>query len=214
MKIAPSILSADFSMLGKEIRDVEPYVDMLHVDVMDGHFVPNITIGVPVVKSLKKVTRLPLDVHLMISSPEKFISAFARAGASIITFHIETTKDPGAVINMIHDEGKKAGITLKPSTPLSEIEPYLNKIDLALVMTVNPGFSGQKFIDGAVQKIKRLSEIKKAKGYKFAIQVDGGINDSTVRTVAKAGAEIVVSGSYIFGSPNYVQSITKLKNPL
>jgi ribulose-phosphate 3-epimerase len=214
MKIAPSILSADFSMLGKEIRDVEPYADMLHVDVMDGHFVPNITIGVPVVKSLKKATRLPLDVHLMITNPEKFISAFARAGASIITFHIETTKDPAAVINMIHDEGKKAGITLKPSTPLSEIEPYLDKIDLALVMTVNPGFSGQKFIDGAVQKVKRLSEIKKARGLKYAIQVDGGINDSTVRTVAKAGAEIVVSGSYIFGSPNYVQSITKLKNPL
>lgn len=213
MLIAPSILSSDFSRLEVEIKKIEKAgADLLHLDVMDGHFVPNITFGAPVIKSIRKCTNLPFDVHLMIENPEKYIDDFLSSGADIITFHIESTEKTLENIERIKSFGKKVGISLKPKTDLNEILPFLDKIDVVLIMSVEPGFSGQRFIFSTVEKIKKLRKVIDEKKLSTKIEVDGGINPETVNIVKEAGTEICVAGDSVFKSQNYTNSINLLKN--
>ena len=201
--ISPSILAGDFSQLGKDIQRLEEAgADMIHVDVMDGHFVPNITIGPPVIKSLRKYTKLPFDVHLMISPVHKYIENFANSGADIITIHPEATESLEDSIKHIKNLGKKVGLSLNPNTPIEIIENFLNDIDLVLIMSVHPGFGGQKFIPEVLQKIKNLRKIKIKKNLSFDIEVDGGINLENSKSVIEAGADILVSGTTIFRDNN------------
>ena len=197
--ISPSILAGDFSQLGKDIQKLEDAgADMIHVDVMDGHFVPNITIGPPVIKSLRKYTDLPFDVHLMISPVHKYIEDFSKAGSDIITIHPEATKNVKDSIDLIKSLGKKVGLSLNPDTPIDKIEKYLDQIDLVLVMTVYPGFGGQKFISKVLNKIKNLKNIKDKNKFQFDIEVDGGVNFENNKLAIEAGANILVSGTTIF----------------
>ena len=203
IQISPSILSADFSNLGSEIKKLEDGgADMIHVDVMDGHFVPNLTIGPPVIKSLRKYTKLPFDVHLMISPVHKYIKSFSEAGSDIITIHPEATENIKDSIDLIKSLGKKVGLSLNPNTPVDIIEKYLTEINLVLVMTVNPGFGGQKFISKILNKIKDLKKIQTEKKLSFQIEVDGGINFDNNKLVIEAGANILVSGTTIFKDNN------------
>jgi ribulose-phosphate 3-epimerase len=203
IQISPSILSADFSQLGNEIKRLEEGgADLIHVDVMDGHFVPNLTIGPPVIKALKKNCSIKFDVHLMISPVHKYIDAYADAGADIITFHPEATDDLSASIKRIKDFGKKVGVSLNPETSVSVIRDYLNQIDLVLIMSVNPGFGGQKFMPEVLEKIKELRNIQKEKNVDFDIEIDGGINFENSKIAIEAGANILVSGTTIFKSNN------------
>ena len=203
IQISPSILSADFSQLGNEIKRLEEGgADMIHVDVMDGHFVPNLTIGPPVIKALKKHTSILFDVHLMISPVHNYIEAFADAGADIITIHPEATKDLESSILKIKRLNKKVGISLNPETKIEVIINYLDKIDLVLIMSVNPGFGGQKFMPEVLNKIKDLKKIQESKGIDFDIEIDGGINFDNSKEAIKAGANILVSGTTIFKSNN------------
>ena len=203
IQISPSILSADFSQLGTEIKRLEESgADMIHVDVMDGHFVPNLTIGPPVIESLRKHTKLPFDVHLMINPVHKYIKDFANAGSDIITIHPEATKNLEESIFHIKELNKKVGVSLNPNTKINVIESHLNNIDLVLVMSVFPGFGGQKFIPETINKIKDLKEIKDKNNYIFDIEVDGGINFSNSKDVINAGANILVSGTTIFKENN------------
>lgn len=207
MIISPSILSADFANLERDIKAVET-ADWLHIDVMDGHFVPNITIGVPVVASIRKVTDMPLDVHLMIENPEKYIEAFAKAGADIITFHYEAVSDVKAIIKKIKSFGLKAGMSIKPKTPADVVFPYLNDLDMVLVMTVEPGFGGQKFMQDCAEKIPAI----KAKAQdNLIIQVDGGINAETARICTSYGANSLVAGNYIYKSADIKSAIASLR---
>jgi ribulose-phosphate 3-epimerase len=215
IQISPSILSADFSQLGNEIKKLEEGgADLIHVDVMDGHFVPNLTIGPPVIKALRKYTKLPFDVHLMISPVNKFIKNFADAGSDIITIHPEATKNLKESINLIKELDKKVGVSLNPNTEINIIESQLNNIDLVLIMSVFPGFGGQKFITETVKKIKDLKEIKDKNNYSFDIEVDGGINFSNSKEVINAGANILVSGTTIFkeNNGNIKKNIETLKS--
>ena len=197
--ISPSILAGDFSQLGKDIQKLEDAgADMIHVDVMDGHFVPNITIGPPVIKSLRKYTDLPFDVHLMISPVHKYIEDFSKAGSDIITIHPEATESVKDSIDLIKSLGKKVGLSLNPDTPIDKIEKYLDQIDLVLVMTVYPGFGGQKFISKVLNKIKNLKNIKDENKFRFDIEVDGGVNFENNKLAIEAGANILVSGTTIF----------------
>jgi len=198
-KIAPSILSADFSKLGEEIADVEKGgADYIHVDVMDGHFVPNITIGPLIVEAIKPKTALPLDVHLMIENPDDYIPAFASAGADIITVHQEASVHLHRTIQLIKDQGKKAGVVINPATPAEVLHPILPVIDLVLIMTVNPGFGGQTFIENCVYKMKQVATWRKEMGLHFEIEVDGGVNKSTAKQCIDAGADVLVAGSAVF----------------
>ena len=203
IKISPSILSADFSKLGNEIKSLEESgADLIHIDVMDGHFVPNITIGPDVIKKLRKYTKLPFDVHLMISPVHKYIKDFAMAGSDIITIHPEATNDLKESIFLIKELNKKVGISLNPNTKINTIETYLNNIDLVLIMSVFPGFGGQKFIPETIKKIKDLKKIKDKNNYSFDIEVDGGVNFSNSKDIINAGANILVSGTTVFKENN------------
>ncbi len=210
--ISASILSSDFGNLRDELnRAQDAGCDMIHFDVMDGHFVPNISYGVPVLKSIRKYSPLPFDVHLMISEPEKYIEAFKAAGADIITFHEETECDKDALIDKIHSLGMKAGMSVKPNTPVSALYPYLNKLDMALVMTVEPGFGGQGFIEFTLDKIASLRGHAESMNIPLDIEVDGGITDKTSPRVRHAGANVLVSGSYLFRSENMRRSASLLR---
>ena len=203
IQISPSILSADFSQLGNEIKRLEEAgADLIHVDVMDGHFVPNLTIGPPVIKALKKNCSIKFDVHLMISPVHKYIDAYSDAGADIITIHPEATDDLYASIKKIKELGKKVGVSLNPKTEVDIIKNYLNEIDLVLIMSVNPGFGGQKFMPEVLKKIKDLKKIQEEKNIDFDIEIDGGINFENSKIAIKAGANILVSGTTIFKSNN------------
>ncbi len=205
--IAPSILSADFSKLGEEVKAVERAgADWIHIDVMDGHFVDNITMGPVVVKSIRPVTKLPLDTHLMIKNPERYIERFAKCGSDIITFHIEVEEDPKELVRLIRYYKKKVGVSIRPKTDLKSLSTILTMVDMVLVMTVEPGFGGQEFMPDCVAKIEELRKI-----FRKDIEVDGGVNGQTVSDVIKAGANIIVAGTSVFGTKNYAEAIEKLR---
>jgi ribulose-phosphate 3-epimerase len=212
IKISPSILSADFSILGDEIKSLEQAgADLIHIDVMDGHFVPNITMGPPIIKMVRKCTKLPFDVHLMISPVEKYIKAFADAGSDIITIHPEATDNLKRAVSTIKSLGKKAGVSLNPKTPISALMDVINDIDLILIMSVNPGFAGQSFMGEVLPKVTELRKMINDKKLKIDIEIDGGINFETAPLAVKAGANILVSGTTIF-SGSLKDNIQKLRN--
>jgi ribulose-phosphate 3-epimerase len=211
IRIAPSILSANFAALGDDIRKVEDAgAHALHVDVMDGHFVPNITIGPPVVRSIRKVTRLPLDVHLMITDPDRFIPAFVDAGATMLTVHAEATIHLDRTLNFIRSQNVLAGVSINPATPVSVLEHALSLADILLIMTVNPGFGGQKFIPYTVEKIRQARRRIDERNYRCSIAVDGGIDAATTPAVVGAGAQILVAGSAIFNDPDPARKVKEL----
>jgi len=211
--IAPSILSADFARLGEEIAAVaEAGADVIHIDVMDGHFVPNITIGPLVVKAVRRVTELPLDVHLMIENPDQYLEDFAAAGADWITVHVETGYHLHRTVGRIKELGKKAGVVVNPATPLEFLDYILEDLDLVMVMSVNPGFGGQSFIPSALDKIRKIKEMIEARGLNVGIEVDGGVSPNTIGKISEAGANIFVAGSAVFGREDYARVITDLKS--
>lgn len=210
IKVSPSILAADFADLMRDISKVEHSAAMLHVDVMDGHFVPNISIGVPVVESINKKTDLFLDIHLMIQKPQDYVEAFIKAGGDLICFHLESDCDPGEVIRMIHSFGKKAAIALKPATPAQAIRPYLKDLDMVLVMTVEPGFGGQSFMPEMMEKVSAVRSYANEVNPLLDIQVDGGINEETAKIAVNAGANVLVAGSFVFRSEDPEACVKKL----
>lgn len=212
IKIAPSILSADFAKLGQEVKEVEAAgAELIHIDVMDGHFVPNITMGPIVVEALRPITQLPLDVHLMIENPDNYIEQFAKAGADYISVHVEACRHLHRTIQLIRSFGVKPGVVLNPHTPIESIQHILEDIDFVLFMTVNPGFGGQKFISSVVPKIEALSKIIKERGLAIEIEVDGGITSKTIGTCVKAGATMFVAGSAIYNKENRREALQEIK---
>ena len=212
LMIAPSILSADFARLGEEITQVVASgADVIHIDVMDGHFVPNITIGPLVVAAVRRITKAPLDVHLMITNPDQYLEAFAEAGADWITVHVETCNHLHRTIHAIKQLGKKAGAVLNPATPLTTLDYVLDDLDLVMLMSVNPGFGGQKFIPSAIDKTRQLKAMIDQRGLQVAIEIDGGVSPSTIQEIAQAGANIFVAGAAVFGKANYTEVIAELK---
>lgn len=212
IKIAPSILSADFACLAQEVKKIEDAgADMAHIDIMDGHFVPNLTFGAPVIAALRAHTKLEFDVHLMVTNPEDYIEPFAKAGADWITFHAEAAQHMHRLVQQIKERGIKAGIALNPGTPLSAVEEMLPDLDMVLIMSVNPGFGGQKFIDGAINKIARLKKMIEDCGSSAQIQVDGGVNPQTAKLVRDAGASILVAGSAVYQAPDMKAAIAAIR---
>jgi ribulose-phosphate 3-epimerase len=212
IEIAPSILAADFSSLGEQIQAVERGgANMLHVDVMDGHFVPNITIGVPVVASLRKATSLLLDVHLMISEPDRYVGAFAEAGADMISVHQEACVHLNRTLSAIREVDLEAGVVVNPATPVTTLSEVLPQVDFVLVMSVNPGFGGQKFIPGAVEKIRQLKELRERHNYAYRVEVDGGIGPANIAEVVRAGAEIIVAGTSVFHTPDPAEAVRQMR---
>lgn len=213
MKIAPSILSADFANLEKEVKRIEKAgADYVHIDAMDGVFVNNLTLGPNIVQAIRPHTKLPLDCHLMIQNPENLIPAFAKAGADIISIHVEATNHIHGAIQLIKNEKIGAGVVINPGTPLAMIKPILGDVDMVLVMTVNPGFGGQTFIESTLSKIKELKELRETNNYTYKIEVDGGISDQTISRALEAGADIFVAGSYIFGATDMDQAFKALRD--
>ncbi|AJO18047.1 MULTISPECIES: ribulose-phosphate 3-epimerase [Bacillus] len=214
--VAPSILSADFARLGEEIRDVEQGgADFIHIDVMDGHFVPNLTIGPLVVEAVRPITELPLDVHLMIEAPDRYIPAFAKAGADILSVHVEACPHLHRTIQLIKEQGVKAGVVLNPHTPVQQIEHVLEGLDLVLLMTVNPGFGGQSFISSVLPKIRQVKEMAEQKGLAdLLIEVDGGVNKMTARQCIEAGANLLVAGSAVYNEKDRKKAISDIKGAL
>ena len=212
VQIAPSILAADFARLGEEVAQVEAAgADLLHVDVMDGHFVPNLTIGPPVIKALDAVTRLPLDVHLMVCEPDALLPAFIEAGSDNLTVHVEACRHLHRTIQTIKDAGVRASVVLNPATPLYALEEILPELHMVLLMSVNPGFGGQRFIPSTLDKIRALKQQIIARGLHVAIEVDGGVNPSNARAIRDAGADVLVAGTAIFGQPDYGEAIRALR---
>lgn len=212
VKIAPSILSADFARLGDEIKDVEQGgADYIHVDVMDGHFVPNITIGPLIVEAIRPVTKLPLDVHLMIENPDQYIEAFAKAGADYITVHVEASRHLHRTIQLIKSTGVKSGVVINPATPVESLKHIIEDIDMVLLMSVNPGFGGQKFISSVLPKIRQVKEMADAVNPDLEIEVDGGVNEETAKLCAEAGATVLVAGSAVFNKEDRAAAIARLK---
>lgn len=211
IKISPSILACDFARMGEEIAKIDKFADYLHVDVMDGLFVPNISFGMPVIKSIRKVTDIFFDVHLMIERPERYIEEFASLGSDLITIHYESTEDPAAVLKQIRSCGKKAGISVKPGTDWSVLVPLLPLCDLVLVMTVEPGFGGQKFMRDMMPKVKALRDIIEKEGYDIEVEVDGGINAETAAIAAEAGANVLVAGSSVFAAADAEKAIADMR---
>lgn len=212
VKIAPSILSADFARLGEEIKDVERGgADYIHVDVMDGHFVPNITIGPLIVEAIRPVTKLPLDVHLMIENPDQYIEAFAKAGADYITVHVEASRHLHRTIQLIKSTGVKAGVVLNPATPVDSLKHIIEDIDMVLLMSVNPGFGGQKFISSVLPKIRQVKELADSLNPELEIEVDGGVNEETAKLCVEAGANVLVAGSAVFNKEDRGAAIASLR---
>lgn len=212
VKIAPSILAANFSKLGEEVLEVEKAgAELIHIDVMDGHFVPNITMGPIVVEALRPLTKLPLDVHLMIENPDQYIESFAKAGADYITVHVEACPHLHRTIQLIRSFGVKPGVVLNPHTPIETIQHVLEDVDMVLFMTVNPGFGGQKFIHSVIPKVKQLSNIIKERNLSIEIEIDGGINEETIKPCVEAGATILVAGSAIYNAPNKAKALQAIK---
>ena len=212
IKISPSILAADFSNLGQEARAMDAAgVEMLHIDVMDGHFVPNISFGAPVYKMIRKDFSRIFDVHLMISEPLRYIDDFVKAGADIITFHVECDSDVQATIDKIKEKGCKVGLSVKPGTPASAILPYLEQLDMVLVMTVEPGFGGQSFMEDMMPKVREFRQAIDACGKEIDLQVDGGVNDKTAKICVENGANVLVAGSYLFKQEDYQAAVAKLR---
>lgn len=214
MKVAPSMLSCDFARMGEEIVRIDNAgADLIHLDVMDGHFVPNLTIGPAIIKSLRPLTKLPFDVHLMIDYPLDYIDAFADAGADIITFHLEANSDPDATIKKIESRGLKAGVVIKPGTPAEAVFPYLDKVYMVLVMTVEPGFGGQSFMADMMPKVRAIRQEVSARGLEVLIEADGGISAGNARVLADAGVDISVSGTGVFKAEDAAAAIEAIRNP-
>ncbi|MBU3214138.1 ribulose-phosphate 3-epimerase [Clostridium estertheticum] len=212
IKIAPSILSADFSRLGEHIKQLDAYgADMIHIDVMDGMFVPNISFGTPIIKSIRKLTRIPFDVHLMIEEPSRYVEEFVHAGADIITVHYETDRHIDRTINYIKSFGVKVGVALNPATPVALIKHLISNVDMVLIMTVNPGFGGQKFIEYCSDKVKEVRELSNICNKDIMIQVDGGIDESNIHGVVSSGANVIVAGSAVFKNDDIEKNIKKLR---